>query len=201
MGTALSVRELVTERPIYRREHAVGLSPTAYLSSKVLVMGMLVAIQAIGFTLLALWGIRAPDTALIFASTRLEVALAVSAVAVAMTVAALAVSAAAHSADQTMPALVALVMAQIVFCGGLFPLADRTGLEQFSWVLPARFGFAAGATTIGMHPASTPGADPLFEPTAEQWLLDIGAIGLQTAAFAVLAAIFLARSVVRTGPR
>ena len=201
MGTALSVRDLVTERPIYRREHAVGLSPTAYLSSKVLVMGMLVAVQAIAFTLLALWGVRAPDTALILGSTRLEVALAVASVAVAMTVAGLAVSAAARSADQTMPALVALVMAQIVFCGGLFPLVDRAGLEELSWVLPARFGYAAGAATIGMQPASTTGADPLFEPTAQQWLFDIGAIGLQTAAYAILAAIFLARSVVRSGSR
>ena len=180
----------------------MGLSPTAYLSSNMLVLGMLLSSRQ---SASPSWRSRgsAPDNALIFPSTRLEVALAVAAVAVAvaMTVAALAVSAAAHSADQTMPALVALVMAQIVFCGGLFPLVDRTGLEQFAWVLPARFGFAAGATTISMQPPSTPGADPLFEPAAEQWLLDIGAIGLQTAAFAVLAAIFLARSVVRTGPR
>jgi len=201
MGSALSIRDLVTERPIYRREYSVGLHPAAYLASKVLVIGTLVAMQAVVFTLLALWGVRAPDTALVLPSARVEIAAALAALAVTMTVAGLAVSAAARSVDQTMPALVALVMGQLVFCGGLFSLAGRAGLEQMSWLLPARFGYAAGAATIGMQPASTPNADPLFEPTAEQWLFNIGAMGLQTVAFIVITAILLARSVVRVGPR
>ena len=164
-------------------------------------MGSLVAAQSVTFTLLALWGVRAPDTALLLPSARLEVAAAVTAVAVAMTVAALAVSAAARSADQTMPALVGLVMAQLVLCGGLFSLAGRTGLEQMSWLLPARFGYASGAATIGLQPSSVPAADPLFEPTAQQWLLNLGALGLHFVAFTLVAAIFLARSVARGGPR
>ena len=150
MGAALSVRDLVTGRPIYRREHAVGLHPAAYLTSKVLVLGSLVAAQSILFTLLALWGVRGPDDALVLPSGRLELAVVVAAVAVTMTVGALAVSAAARSVDQTMPAQVGLVMAQLIFCGGLFALAGRTVLEQASWLLPARFGYAAGTATIGM---------------------------------------------------
>jgi ABC-type multidrug transport system ATPase subunit/pSer/pThr/pTyr-binding forkhead associated (FHA) protein len=201
MGSALSIRDLVTERPIYRREHAVGLHPGAYLASKVLVLSTLVAAQSTVFTLLALYRVRGPDTPVVLPSARLEIAAAVAAVAVAMTVAALAVSAAARSADQTMPALVALVMAQLVFCGGLFALTGRAGLEQLSWLLPARFGYAAGAATIGLQPPSVPGADPLFEPTAEQWLFDLGALTLQTGALIVLTALLLARSVVRSGPR
>lgn len=200
MGTTLSVRDLVTERPIYRREHAVGLHPAAYLASKVLVLGGLVAAQSVVFTLLALTGVRPPDDALVLPSARLEIAVAVAAVGVAMTVAALAVSAAARSADQTMPALVALVMAQLVFCGGLFGVVGRPGLEQLAWLLPARFGYAAGAATSGMQPPGTPDPDPLFEPTAEQWLLDLGGLGLQAAAFTALAAVLLRRSVLRGSP-
>ena len=195
MGTTLSVRDLVTERPIYRREHAVGLHPAAYLASKVFVLGGLVAIQSVVFTVLALTGVRPPDDALVLSSARLEIAVAVAAVGVAMTVAALAVSAAARSADQTMPALVGLVMAQLVFCGGLFGVVGRPGLEQLAWLLPARFGYAAAAATSGVQPLGTP--DPLFESTAEQWLLDLGGLGLQTAAFTALAAVFLGRSVLR----
>src|SRR3712207_8257659 len=100
----------------------------------------------------------------VLAAGRLELAVVVAAVAVTMTVGALAVSAAARSVDQTMPALVGLVMAQLIFCGGLFALAGRTVLEQASWLLPARFGYAAGAATIGMQPSTAPDADPLFEP-------------------------------------
>ena len=39
-GAANAVRELVKERVIYRRERAVGLSRSAYLMSKVVVLGM-----------------------------------------------------------------------------------------------------------------------------------------------------------------
>lgn len=201
MGTALSIRDLVTERPIYRREHAVGLHPAAYLASKVLVLGALVAVQSVAFTFLSLWGSHGPDTSLVLPSGRLEIAVVVAAVGVTMVVAALAVSAAVRSVDQTMPALVGLIMAQLVLCGALFPLVGSTGLEQVSWLLPARFGYAAAAATTGVQPASLPGADPLFAPTAHQWLLDVGALGVQTVAFTIAAAVLLGRSVARTGRR
>ncbi len=37
MGTALTIRDLIGERAIFRREQAVGLSTTAYLLAKVFV--------------------------------------------------------------------------------------------------------------------------------------------------------------------
>jgi ABC-type multidrug transport system ATPase subunit len=200
MGAALSIRDLVHERPIYRREHAVGLHPAVYLGSKVLVLGSLVAVQCVVFTLLALWRVRPPDGSLLLPSARLEIAAVVAAVGVTMTVAALAVSAAVRSADQAMPALVGLVMAQFVFCGGLFALAGRAGLEQASWLVPARFGYAAAVATVGEGLDRPAGQDPLFEATAEQWMFDMGALLLQAVVLLGLAAAFLARSVVRTGP-
>jgi hypothetical protein len=201
MGAALSVRDLVAERPIYRREHAVGLHPAAYLTSKIVVLGGLVAAQSSLFTFLALWGIRVPDAALVLPSARLEIAAVVATVAVTMTIAALAVSAAARTVEQTMPALVALIMAQFVFCGGLFALAGRAGLEQVSWLLPARFGYAAGAATIGIQQSAAPGADALFRSTPEQWLLDMGALCLQDIVLIAVAALLLRRSVTRGGRR
>ncbi|NKX56347.1 ATP-binding cassette domain-containing protein [Arthrobacter sp. E918] len=197
MGTALSVRELVVERPIYRRERAVGLSPGAYLLSKVVVLGVLVACQCVLFTMLALLGLPGPDEARVLGNGRVEVAVAVAAVGVTMTVAALVISAAATSTEQTMPALVALVMAQLILCGGLFEIAGRTGLEQASWLLPARFGYAATAVTVGLQEPPAPEVDPLFEPTAEQWLVDLGLLGVQALVFLALAAWALHRSVTR----
>ncbi|GAB3356261.1 ATP-binding cassette domain-containing protein [Modestobacter lapidis] len=197
MGTALAVRELVAERPIYRREHAVGLSPAAYLASKVVVLGGCVALQSLAFTLLALAGLPGPDDTRLLPWGRLEVAVAVAGVGVAMCIAALAVSALARSADQTMPALVALVMCQLVFCGGLFPLSGRVGLEQLGWVLPARTGYAATASTVGVQPLGGEQTEPLFEPTTGQWLVDIGLLAAQSAAFLALAAWALSRSVAR----
>lgn len=197
MGTALSVRELVVERPIYLRERAVGLSPAAYLLSKAVVLGVLVACQCVLFTVLALLGLPGPDNALVLGNGYLEVAVAVAAVGVTMAIAGLVISAAATSTEQTMPALVALVMTQLILCGGLFPLAGRAGLEQVSWLLPARFGYAATAATVGLQQPPAPKVDALYDPTAEQWLIDLGLLGVQSLVFFGLAAWALHHSVTR----
>lgn len=197
MGTALSVRELVVERPIYLRERAVGLSPGAYLLSKVLVLGALVAGQCVLFTVLALLGLPGPDDAVVLGHGHVEIAVAVAAVGVTMTVLALVISAAATSTEQTMPALVALVMAQLILCGGLFSLAGRAGLEQLAWLLPARFGYAATAVTVGLQRPPAPEVDTLYDPTAGQWLVNMGLLGVQTLVFFMLAAWALHRSATR----
>lgn len=201
MGTALSVRELVVERPIYSREQAVGLSPAAYLLSKVVVLGLLVALQCVLFTTLALLWQPGPDHALVLGNGLVEVALAVAAVGFTMTIAGLVVSAAATSTEQTMPALVALVMSQLVLCGGLFEIEGRAGIEQVSWLLPARFGYAATAATVGLQRPPAPKIDQLYDPSAEQWLIDIGLLGVQSLAFLALAAWALHRSVTRNAWR
>lgn len=197
MGATLSIRELVGERPVYRREHAVGLSPWAYLLSKVVVLGLLVAVQCSLFTLLALLGQPGPDHALVLGNGVLEVTVAVAAVGFTMTVAGLAVSATATSTDQAMPALAALVMPQLVLCGGLFTIAGRAGIEQVSWFLPARFGYAATAATVGLQRPPSPKIDQLFDPTAQQLLLDLGLLGIQLLLFVMLTALALHRSTQR----
>jgi ABC-type multidrug transport system ATPase subunit len=197
MGTAMSVREVVAERPIFRREHAVGLSVGAYLGSKVAVLGTVVACQAALLTVLALVGLPGPDDPVVFPSGFVEVTVAVVALAVTMTVAGLTVSAVVKSSDQAMPALVALVMAQLVFCGALFPLEGREGLEQLSWLFPGRFAFAATAVTVRLQGPRTPEPDPLWEHSAAQWMTDMGLLGVQAALLAALGVWLLARSVGR----
>ena len=46
MGTTLTVRDLVGERAIFRREQAVGLSASAYLLAKIAVFGAVAVIQS-----------------------------------------------------------------------------------------------------------------------------------------------------------
>ena len=53
MGTAIAIRELVGERPIFRREYAVGLSPGIYFFSKVLVLGSAAFVQGLLVTFIA----------------------------------------------------------------------------------------------------------------------------------------------------
>jgi hypothetical protein len=46
LGTSNAIREIVKELPIYRRERAIGLSAGAYVLSKVVVLGLITAVQA-----------------------------------------------------------------------------------------------------------------------------------------------------------
>lgn len=193
MGTAVAVRELVKERAIYLRERAIGLSPLAYLGSKLAVLSGVVTVQAAVLTVLALLGRPGPDAAVLFGSGRLEVGLAVVGVTVASMVLGLVISALVDNADRTMPLLVFVIMAQLVFTGALFPVQGRPILEQLSWLAPARWAFAAAAATVGLRTPVGPDADPLWQHSAGTWIGDMVVLAVVAGLLAVLAARLLLR--------
>lgn len=47
LGTSNAVREIVKESAIYRRERSVGLSPSAYVASKAVVLGVITGAQCV----------------------------------------------------------------------------------------------------------------------------------------------------------
>jgi len=57
MGAAMTIREHVSERAIFRREYAVGLSPGLYFLSKVIVLGSACLLQGLVVTRLGLLGL------------------------------------------------------------------------------------------------------------------------------------------------
>jgi ABC transport system ATP-binding/permease protein len=86
-----------------------------------------------------------------------------------------------------MPFMVMITMVQIICSGGVLPLAGVAGLGQLSWIAPARWGFAAVASTVNLNVIGLlPGVntDPLWRHTAADWVRDIGIT-------AGLAAVFL----------
>ena len=68
MGSAASIRELVKEREIYRRERAIGLSRGAYLASKLVVLGVVVGLQAVLLGILGTIGRPPPDAPVVLGS-------------------------------------------------------------------------------------------------------------------------------------
>ena len=60
MGIAISIREIINEASIYRRERAIGLSPTAYLASKVVIFVIIDTIQVLIFIYLSMLGPARP---------------------------------------------------------------------------------------------------------------------------------------------
>ncbi|MFD5158619.1 FHA domain-containing protein [Streptomyces hawaiiensis] len=196
-GAANAVRELVKERVIYQRERAVGLSRSAYLMSKVIVLGVITVLQAVVLTLVGLFGVdlNAPGGEGVLMPPLVEITVAVALLAFTAMMLGLLVSAVVRKEEVTMPLLVLIAIVQVVFCGALLKLAATPGLEQLGWLVPARWALAAMAGTVGLA-RIVPGdltKDPLFEHSAGTWLLDVGMLVVLSVLFGFLVSRMLRR--------
>jgi ABC-type multidrug transport system ATPase subunit len=178
MGTALTIRDLIGERAIFRREQAVGLSTTAYLLAKVCIYSVFAVVQSGIVTAITILGKGAPTQgANVLGNPSLELFAAMAATTVTAAMVGLALSALARSNEQIMPLLVIAIMSQLVFQGGMIPVTGRIGLDQLSWITPARWGFASSASTVDLlklvPPPITP-QDSHWKHTSGTWLFDMG---------------------------
>jgi ABC transport system ATP-binding/permease protein len=182
MGTALTIRDLVGERAIFQREQAVGLSTTAYLLAKTAVFCGFAILQSAIITTIVVLGKGAPTRGAVllghgtFGAT-FELFATVAATCVASAILGLAISSLVRSSEQIMPLFVVAVMAQLVLCGGMVPVTGRPGLDQLSWAMPARWGYAAAGSTIDVRhlvPDSLLPQDRFWQHTSKIWLLDMG---------------------------
>jgi len=178
-GALNSIREIVKERPIYTRERAAGLSSGAYLWSKLLVLGVLSALQAVLMTVVGLFGRKMPPTgSFLTHAPELEIVLAMAVLAVTSMTLGLLISSAVSTSEKSLPLLFISVMAQVVFTGGVIAIAGQPGLEQLAWISPSRWGFGAVASTTSLDVITPPAPgsvkDPLWAHTSHAWLLDMG---------------------------
>ncbi|CAO5177213.1 ABC transport system ATP-binding/permease protein [Frankia sp. AiPs1] len=217
MGMSNSVREIVKERAIYQRERAIGLSRTAYVGSKVLVLFIITVLQSIPFTAIGLAG-RQPPNALLLGDSLLDCMLAVFIVTFASGMIGLVISALVDNADKTMPLLVIVTMIQLVFSAGIVPISGTPVLPQISAISPARWGYAAMAadadfnviTSAGVQRPKTvagkpvagqtvpvnpnaPERDALFDHTKKQYAVDIAGGVTVSVLFIAITGILLRR--------
>ncbi len=178
-GAANSVRELIKERVIYERERATGLSRSAYLMSKVIVLGFITAIQGVIICAIGFAPRDLPTEGLLMPPA---VELCVSVIALGFTsmMFGLVISSLVKTAEKTMPLLVMFAIVQVVFTGILFQVYDSPGLEQFAWLMPSRWAVAAAGTTLNLGKLMPPwdqdnptNTDPLWDATVGQWSLNI----------------------------
>ncbi|MBS44017.1 MAG: hypothetical protein CMH83_12810 [Nocardioides sp.] len=195
MGVALTIRELVGERPVFRREYAVGLSPGVYLASKVLVLGSAAFVQGLVVTLIATVGLPGADGRL----GTLRVAVVIGLLTLVMAVTGLALSAVVTSTEQTMPALVGVIMVQLVLSGALFQVHARPLLEQVAWLAPARWAYAASAGAMGLDRIPDPrfSGDTVASAGAGAALGSLVAIGLLGVLTLAAAYVLVRRSATR----
>lgn len=196
-GAANAVRELVKERVIYQRERAVGLSRSAYVMSKVVVLGAITVGQAVVLTVVGLAGVKtnAPKSKGLFLPPLIEITLVVALLSVTAMVLGLLISALVSKEEVTMPLLVLLTIVQVVFCGSLLKLTGVPVIEQLAWFVPARWAMGAMSATIDIG-AIVPGKitqDPLFDHKPGLWLREVGMLAVLSGLFGFLVGRVLRR--------
>jgi ABC-type multidrug transport system ATPase subunit/pSer/pThr/pTyr-binding forkhead associated (FHA) protein len=175
-GGFSSVRELIKERPMYLRERTAGLSAGAYLLSKVVVLGFISAVQAVLLVVIGVAGADLPKQGAFLKPVPLvELMLDVVVLAVVSMTLGLVVSALVSSSDKTMTVLVMLSIGQVMLSGGVLQLTGA--LSKVSWLAPARWGFAATASTVNLNEISLPApegrTDYLWGHKPSDWLLAV----------------------------
>jgi ABC transport system ATP-binding/permease protein len=196
MGCAASIREIVKERAIYQREHGIGLSRSAYLFSKLVVLTVITSLQ--GLILGLLGGVLLPpaDQSVVIPWPRVEVAVAVVAVTVVSMIIGLLISATIGNADRGMPLLVLVVMAELVLSGGMFGVKGRVPLEYLAWLSPSRWAYAMGASTVDLNDLRrtfSGDTDPMWDYNVSNWAIAASGCAVQALVLVILLAIQLKR--------
>jgi ABC transport system ATP-binding/permease protein len=181
LGASNSIREIVKESALFRRERAVGLSVPAYLGSKVVVFGTITIVQSIVLVLIGLSrqklppadplhivpmvnqlypgllsGLRPFGEGSVFGSQLFEIFVAVALSGLAAMALGLAVSARVQRSDQAIFALPIGLIVQMTLSLPL--LQERTTnpiLNVLGSVTSANWGMRAIASTTSLNQLMT----------------------------------------------
>lgn len=148
VGMLNAIQEICKERSIVRREYMTGLSMTSYVLSKVLVLGILSAIQSVLLVGVFSVLIGLPDEG-ILTYPFIEIWITTFLTTVASVAMGLVVSAIFQNADRAMTIAPILLMPQILFSGLIFKLAGVT--ESISWFAICRWSMEGYGTTANLN--------------------------------------------------
>lgn len=151
LGASNAIREIVKERAIFRRERSIGLSPSAYVVSKAVVLATLTILQAFVLVCLALLRQNQSGEGLVFQSIPLELSIAVALTGLAAMAVGLIVSAYVRNADLALTMLPLVLLTELILSGALFVLGDKPVLREASYVSGSRWGFAMTAATTDLR--------------------------------------------------
>jgi energy-coupling factor transporter ATP-binding protein EcfA2 len=185
IGVVDSFREIVKELPIFRRERSIGLSLSAYLTSKLVVLVPFVLVQSTVLTLVAVSQAHGPKVSNVLKPPVLELVVDVALTGLAAMVIGLLISAAVTSSDKATPLMAATVAASLLLAGALFDLRDKPGIRELSYLTSSRWGFAAAASTADLkhleinqcHEPPHDTCDGAWQHKTSVWGQDVAALG------------------------
>lgn len=200
IGMLNSIQEICKERTIMKRECMTGLSLSAYISSKIIVLGSLCLIQSTLITLVFSTLVGLPEKGVLIHSF-FELLITTFITAVSSAAMGLFVSALFTNADRAMTVAPLLLMPQILFSGLIFKLSGAT--EIISWIAVCRWSMEGYGTTVNLNDLPlklqqegimiTHEAEAFFEYTSLHLLTSWGILVLYTIVFLILARIILQR--------
>lgn len=145
MGILNAYREICKEREIIFREASVGVSLWATVLSKMAVLLVIEAAQAVILTAGFCTVIEVPQNHLLL-PTDAEIYITTLLMLLASSAMGLLISAALKTSESAILPVLLLIIAQVVFSGCLFPLEG--GLAAISYLVVCRWGIGAlGAST------------------------------------------------------
>lgn len=148
IGTSNSIREIVKERAILRRERAVGLSLGAYLGSKVLVLGTIALVQGAFLVALATLPHDLSGPGAVLSSQRPELMIVGAVAAFGAVAVGLLFSALARTADLAGLLLPVVLVGQMVLSA---PLGGGAVISAAGTLSTARWATSANASTVDMN--------------------------------------------------
>lgn len=155
-GMSISVRELIIDRTIWRRERKVGVSVTPYLGSKVLVLALMNALQCFAFTALVYFSMNLGDYGYGLLATS-GAAVLTGLVGLAL---GLMLSALYTSSEAAVGMLPLLLIPNICFSSIMVSLRDMDPISKaLTWVTMQRYAFDL-TLKVGDHleePSRIPG--------------------------------------------
>jgi ABC transport system ATP-binding/permease protein len=195
IGIALTIRDLVGERRIFRREQAVGLSPTAYLTAKIAFFSVAAAaLTAITFTIVVSVKGRPVHGAVLLYDATVELYVSVAVTAIVSAIIGLAVSTMGTSLRGVVGLAVPVILASLLFAGGLITLVGTWGYDQISWFIPSQWGFAASAATVDLRRVDALAANAqMWTHYVGWWMFDMVMLVLLGAVWAGIARYRLRR--------
>lgn len=145
IGAMTTMRELVKEEGIYRREHMIGLQIFPYILSKVWIAGLLAIYQGATFLLVKKLAVDIPGGLEITLQVYITITLAIF----GGMIMGLLVSAIAPNQNMAPLLLLLLLVPQIIFSGGLQPISGQPG-EFISRLTVIKWPFETLVTLSGM---------------------------------------------------
>lgn len=152
LGANNAIREIARELPILRRERTVGVSLSAYVASKAIVLGGITVLQTIMLAALVLARQAGPSQAVVLGSPVVEITVVVALTGLAAMSLGLLISAVAGTAQRATSVLpIVLILQLITSAGVVLPeIVDRPVLREVSLISSAQWGVAGAAVTADL---------------------------------------------------